>query len=574
MPDAAEARTSVPQFAVVNAAELLERLAYYGIVAVNTLYLQSLGHPAGTIGLLTAILLPLPYIVPLLTGAVAEKAGYKPMMLAAFVAYAGGFLLLASSSGLPLLVTGIVLLGVGAGMFKPLAAASVAHLTSPKDRSLGYNLYYMGVNVGGFLGPVLISLLAGDYRLAFLVGAAIMALDFLIILLAFRNPVPPQPQTRLLRSFRPLLDVLADRPFLLLLAIFSGFWFLYSMNFSFLTLYLDRFVAHPGWFRPELQQAIDPAFVVLLGLPLGRLAARRDPVRMMAAGIALSVAGFALLGLAASFPALVAGIIVSTAGEVLAYPGFLSYVSRIAPRDRVAVYQGYGFLPLFAGFLLGPIVGGALYGRLAEGAGRPALFWTLMCVVPLLSVAALLLYARAQAPRGERRRSGAAAAGIALLLIPALVAAGAAAGPAAAFGGREPAEPGPIDLGRWTGNATEGAAVEQDVPVPAGATGDVTLEFTWSDAAPEAPPGATNGPDSFRVAVRDALGGRASQEGANPFGGAGVLTLKVPLREGGGALTVTITLTSAGDVNLGPVAVVPDTSADWALAASLGPAGS
>jgi MFS family permease len=397
-----------------------------------------------------------------------------------------------------------------------------------------------------------------------------MAADFLLVAALFRNPVPPQPETRVLRSFRPLGEVLLNGRFMLLLLIFAGFWFLYVMNFSFLTLYLDRFVPKPDWFDANLQQAIDPLFVVILGIPLGNVAAKRNPVRMMALGIALSVAGFLLLGFVPQFWALVAGIIVSTAGEVLAYPGFLAYVSRIAPKDRVAVYQGFGFLPIFAGFTLGPIVGGALYGSIAEGAGRPAFFWALMAAVPILSIVAFLLYARAQEPREARTRRGLAAPVLALLLVPLVALAGLAAGTAASL--HSAAEPtGPLLLGDAVGTATEGQTVERTLSVPAGALGNVTLAFRWSDTTPSTPPGATNQPDTFQVTVLDALGERQTQKGSG-----GALGFAFPLRAGGGNLTVRLTLTDAGDVVLatpgGAVPVAPDTTADWSYTARLKPA--
>ncbi len=562
-----EATTSKGQFAVVNGSELLERLAYYGIVSVNGLYLKSLGHSTATIGLLSAILLPLPYIVPLLTGAIAEKVGYKPTMLAAFVAYASGFLLMAAATGLPLLIVGIVLLGLGAGMFKPLTAASIAHVTSPAHRSMGYNLYYMGINVGGFLGPVLIALLGTDYRLAFTLGAGIMLADFLLIALLFRNPVPPKRDTKLLGAFRPLAEVLRDRPFIVLLAIFAGFWFLYSMNFSFLTLYLDRFVPKPAWFDANLQQAIDPAFVILLGIPLGRLAARGDPVRWMTLGIALSAAGFLLLGLVATFPALVAGIIISTAGEVLAYPGFLSYVSRIAPRDRVAVYQGYGFLPIFAGFFLGPLVGGWLYGAIAEEQGRPALFWALMVGVGVLTVSAFLLYAHLLTPRAERKRAGLPAALAVLLLVPLLVLAGVAAGTQSSAAS-PPLAFEAATFAQRDGSTTEGQTTTVAFAIPADAAQNVTVRLTWFDPVATLP-GATNQPDTFALTLLDAQGHRvAAGTATNPVGTAGSVVLVVPAATFHGNVTAQVTLVSAGDTTFAGNTVTADTDNEWSLRAT------
>ncbi len=562
-------KTNIPQFLVVNGAELLERFAYYGIVAINALYLQSLGYSFKDIGFLSALLLALPYVVPVLTGFVAERVGYKPVMLAGFVLYGSGFLVLSSTTQFGFLAGGAILLAIGAGMFKPLTAASIAHLTSLDHRTMGYNLYYMGINVGGFLGPILVAKLEGNYQLAFLLGALIMAADFVLIFLLFRNPVAPQKAKNLRDAFAPFVQVLFDVPFQVLLLIFSGFWFLYVMNFTFLTLYTDSFLTLPTWFKPEMQQAIDPLFVILLGIPLGKLAQKSDPVRMMALGITLLVTGFLLIGFVSTFEALVAGIIIGTAGEVLAYPGFLNYVSRIAPKDRVAVYQGFGFLPLFVGFFFGPIVGGWLYEWLAKDLGRPVLFWVAMCIVPVIAIAAFLVYARLGTPREERTHRSAVFPIAVLLLIPLLFLGATAAGTREAH---PPLTETPLAtaamtfLNVKTGDLNEGQSTSLTVALPR-AVANVTFRLTWFDPV-STTPGTANQPDTFRLAIQDQAGHEiAKNEAANSGGTAGTIVLVVPAAQLPGNATVQVTLVSAGDTTttLGGQTVTPDTSNGWTL---------
>jgi len=575
--------TNVPAYLVVNTSELVERLAYYGVLSVNALYLASIGYSATVIGLLSAILLPLPYVVPLLAGPLAEKLGYKRVMLAAFVAYAAGFLLIGLVASLPALVGGIVLVGVGAGMFKPLTVAAVAHVTSLKHRTFAYSVYYVGINVGGFIGPLLMATLGHHYRLAFLVGAAAIAADFVLVLLLFRSPVEPQPHVSVLRAFRPLLEVLGDLRFVVLLAIFAGFWALYSMNFTFIILYLQAYVARPAFFTPGLQVSLESLCVVLLGVPLGRVASGRDGVRMMTVGIALLTAGFLLLGLVRWFPAYVAGVVLVAAGEVLAYPGFLSYVSRIAPKGRVAVYQGTGFLPLFAGFLVGPILAGPVYQSVVQTGRRPSLFWALMALIGVATLAAFLLYARALRPAAERapwwqgRPAAAlvAAAGVVLVLVG--VAAGSAVplppdsgGPSGSIGH---APPGMV-LAKASGTATSGGPPSAiQVQLPANTTANVTFVLAWSDEGPASPlPGATNQPDSFTlgVACNDRSGRGGSAHGANPQGAQGTVTLTLRCFHPG-AVNVTVEVQSQGTVFAGQT-VAPDGGNSWSLQAIAGPA--
>jgi proton-dependent oligopeptide transporter, POT family len=571
-----EGATDVRGFAVVNVSELVERLAYYGVLSIVALYLVDEGYGFATVGALFAVLLPLPYAVPMVAGPVASKFGYKPVMLVAFVAYASGFLLLAASSALPAIFGGVILVGVGAGLFKPLTAAAIGLVTAPRHRSLGYSVYYVGINIGGFVGPLLIALLGDEYRLAFLVGAAAIGVDFLLVAALFRNPLPAQRDLSVAASFRPLLEVLRNTRFLVLLATFVGFWMLYSMTFSFVILYLQAYVELPGWFRPSLQVSLESLCVILLGVPLGAVATRMGAIPTMVAGVILLVAGFAVVGLFPVFPLFVLGILLVAAGEVFAYPGFLAYVSQIAPRDRVAVYQGYGFLPLFAGFLLGPLVAGAIYGPLVRQGGRPALFWAVMCAIGLLTLAALLAYARwTRAPEPEpARRRGAVLPLLPILVALLLVGGGLAAGervalpPGSGGGGPGPADVPPgLLLADQAGTLQEGETTEVTVSVPDGAA-NVTYVLTWRDEGSGSPlPGAANQPDRFVLTVlhNDQSGRGEDQTGTNPPGGEGRLELTLSHK---GAVQVGITLLAAGDTTALGQTVAADTGNAWTLVAT------
>ena len=578
-----EGRTRFGQFAVVNASELLERLAYYGVLSVTGLFLRDEGYTAVAIGILLGILLPLPYVVPLLAAPLAARRGYKPVMLASFVGYASGFLLILASSslsgpqasplsstlGLVVVLAGIVLVGIGAGLFKPLTAAAIGLLTSLKHRNIGYSIYYVGINVGGFFGPLLLASW-GEYWIAYLLGAVAIAADFLLILVLFRNPLDPQPGLPLSESVRPFREVLANRRFLALLAIFSGFWFVYSMALTWIIPYLQDFVERPGWFRASWQVSLEALCVMVLGVPLGALANRVEAVRTMAAGITLLVAGFLLVGFFPSFPVFVTGVVLIAAGEVLAYPGFLSYVSRIAPPDRVAVYQGVGFLPLFVGFLFGPMVAGSLYGTLVDEGNRPALFWAIMASVGVCALAALLVYAKrirpADAGRAPRWQGIPAAVAVVLLGVAAVAAA------AAADQRVELAPPvdeiPPLDAGAVIysaeGTSEEGGTTEQAVAIPGGA-GNVSFILAWTDEPAASPvPGATNQPDEFRLEVFDRFNTRIAE--ASGTTGSFEVEAAFP---GSTEVTVAITLLSAGDTVLLGQPAGADTGNAWGLTVSV-----
>src|SRR5512137_1561938 len=84
-------------FWVANVMELFERAAYYGMNSVLAVYLTDrvaeggLGFSEESVGFLQAIVYALTYVVPILGGALAEKFGYRRMLIAAFSLLSFGY---------------------------------------------------------------------------------------------------------------------------------------------------------------------------------------------------------------------------------------------------------------------------------------------------------------------------------------------------------------------------------------------------------------------------------------------------------------------------------------------------
>jgi POT family proton-dependent oligopeptide transporter len=563
-PAPREDRTQIGQFAVTNVAELLERSAYYGFTSILGLYLVELGHSGLVVGAVSVILLALPYVFPLLTSPIAEKLGYKPVMLVALGCYAAGFAVLASSDAIGAIVGGTALVAAGAGGFKPIATATIAHVTALRHRSLGFTIYYTGINVGGFAGPFIVAKLTDSLAAGFVVAGSIMVAALVLTLFLYRSPQPPQ-DVSVGRALAKLGAIFEDMRLVVLLLVFSGFWFLYSMNFSFLVLYLDQFVELPAWFEPSLQQSYNPLIVMVLAIPIGALATKKDPRVMMTIGVLLYVIGFSILGFVQHVNAFFVGLFVATVGEILAYPAFLTYIAGIAPKDRVAVYQSYGFLPLFIGFFFGPLLVGPAYDALATQQGRPELFWAIPISVGLLSLAGFL--ATALPKEGVSRKGGFARAGLVLLLVPVLF------GAAALAGSNEEAGPGGTPglvmqgLPLLEGSSQEGSPTARGFEVPAESRGNLTFRLAWTDEAAQG--GATNRPDTLRLTVeRDGIE-IAAAEGTNGAGGQGEAIVVVPA-EPGARLTLHITVVAAGDQVaavplLGDQALAADTGNEWSV---------
>ncbi|HUR68585.1 MAG TPA: hypothetical protein VM370_05005, partial [Candidatus Thermoplasmatota archaeon] len=216
------------------------------------------------------------------------------------------------------------------------------------------------------------------------------------------------------------------------------------------------------------------------------------------------------------------------------------------------------------GLFFGAGVGGVLYGRFAQQAGTPAVFWAIMSAVALVTVAALVIYNRfitppvpVAEPVQKRRRGAFGALGafgvalLALLMVPALiVAAGAipgsqpveSASASADDGGLDAANLATLTMPQDAGTAAEGEVVTKTITLPDNATGTMTLTLAWTDEAAGTPTG-TNAPDTFKIHVMKPDGTMVESEESS----SGELEFVV---EGiaGGAYEIGVELVNAGDV--------------------------
>jgi POT family proton-dependent oligopeptide transporter len=192
-------------FWVANTIELFERFAWYGFFMLFANYLTKSSELGGLefsqsqkgwiMGVGTAIV----YFLPVITGAIADKWGYKRVLILAFIVYASAFLLMPQFTSFAGVFFIYTYLAIGAALFKPVISATIAKTTTEKNASIGFGIFYMMVNVGSFFGPLLtLAFKDTSYELVFYISAAIISINF-ILLLFYREPLK---KNRSVPSFR------------------------------------------------------------------------------------------------------------------------------------------------------------------------------------------------------------------------------------------------------------------------------------------------------------------------------------------------------------------------------------
>jgi proton-dependent oligopeptide transporter, POT family len=151
-------------------AEFWERFAYYGMRALLAVYVATAffsALPAGearaqaslTYGAYTALI----YGTGIFGGFVADRyLGYRPSILLGGALMAAGLFLLLIAD-LNWFLVGLAVIVVGNGLFKPNISAMVGQLYAPADprRDSGFTIFYMGINAGGALAPLICGTLIG-----------------------------------------------------------------------------------------------------------------------------------------------------------------------------------------------------------------------------------------------------------------------------------------------------------------------------------------------------------------------------------------------------------------------------
>jgi proton-dependent oligopeptide transporter, POT family len=358
----------------------------------------NVGIESWTVGILLTLLMPLIYFLPLLSTSLAAKYGFKKLLLFSYITLATGYIILGFGYSIAIIVLAILVIGLGSGFEKALIAASISHSADEKNRDYAFNFYYWIINLGSFAIPLLLTFIfiPAQYGSVFFLMALFIFCSFLVIALSYTNPIEPDPSMPTLKAIKDLRIIFKDLRFAYVLIIYAGFWFMFSMKQPYMPLFMTDFKIMPSWFTVTLFATINPGTIITLGRVWGLVIKNRtiDSLKLLIIGITLASIGLLILGLSMHPVLFVVGIIVFSFGELMAYPSFLSYVSKIPPKDKVSVYMGYSFMPQAIGFTLGNLIGGFLYFYIAEGLAMGRLFWAIIASVGFLSVSCFMHYDR------------------------------------------------------------------------------------------------------------------------------------------------------------------------------------
>ncbi len=381
-------------FWVANTMELFERWAWYGLFAVLALYLTkstdegALGftqsQKGSIMGTVTAIL----YFLPLITGAIADRVGYKKVLIIAFLILSTSYLTMGYVKTYFAVYVAFLFVALGAALFKPIVSATVAKTTNDETSSIGFGIFYMIVNIGGFVGPIFSSKLreAFGWRIVFIMAASAILVNLIIAVFFFKEPEREKTKDKIGEAIKKSLSniwiALKDMRLLVFLIIMVGFWTMFNQLFYTLPNFIDQWVdtkviynaiasispglasaigTPEGTIAPEMMVNLDAGAIILFQILISSLVMKLRPVNAIITGILVNAIGIGIAFSQHNGLYVILGILIFAIGEMASSPKFTEYIGKIAPKNKEALYMGTSFLPVAAGNFITGFLSGDVY---------------------------------------------------------------------------------------------------------------------------------------------------------------------------------------------------------------------
>jgi POT family proton-dependent oligopeptide transporter len=369
--------------------EMWERFSYYGMRAFLILYMVApvtaggLGFGDADAASIYGTYTGSAWAAAILGGLVADRllGQYRTVLIGGIIIAAGHFTL--AFKALPFFYTGLALIVMGTGLLKPNVSTLVGSLYPAGDtrRDAGFSIFYMGINLGAFIGPLVAGYLA--QRVNWHVGFAAAGVGMTFGLVQYvlgrnrlqggiarlgQKPDRPTANTAAAGRTAETSGGFSSDEMKRIGAIFIFFlaavlfWGAYEQAGSTLNLFADRYTrleifgfSFPSsWF-----QSVQPIFVIILAPVFGWLWLRLGPREpsvpaKFALGLFFMSLSFLVLVPAGALASgegvrvspwwLIASYFVSELGELCISPVGLSAVTKLAPLRIVGLMMGVWFL--------------------------------------------------------------------------------------------------------------------------------------------------------------------------------------------------------------------------------------
>ncbi len=386
-------------FWLASFMELMERWAWYGIFTLFGLYLVGstdeggLGFNHIQKGNIMANVTAILYFLPIFFGVIADRIGYKLSLVIAYIIMIVGYYFMGEVNTYWSMYMIFLLVAIGAAFFKPVASAIVARNTDETTGTMGFGIFYMMVNIGGFIGPAMSSYLRTEFgwKIIFIQAAVVIGVNLLMVLLFYKEPKVEKKHkepilTEIKNSVLNIIEALKDKRLTILLILMIGFWTMFNQLFYTLPNFIEDWVnsaqisnwinenlpflgktlTQDGQVKAEWFTNIDSLMIILFQVSVSFFVIKMRHINAIIRGSIIATIGVSLTFFTHNVWFTVIGTMIFAIGEMMSSPTLSSFIALITPKGKEGLYQGTYFLPVAAGNFFTGFIAGDLYQKWSD----------------------------------------------------------------------------------------------------------------------------------------------------------------------------------------------------------------
>lgn len=306
----------------------------------------------------------------LIGGKLTDCFGRKKILIIFNSIGAIGYLIAAGLGTSVYIIPMVILSGFFMGVSQPASGGLVADITTPKNRDGAYSLFYMAMNVGYTISPIVGGILLKNYLwLLFLLDGATSLISVLLILIFIPESIHKEKvnlgEDRKYEKHMEgsILKVLLKRPILIFFAlVMFGYSFVYS-QWSFLyPLNISKMVPSNGAGFYGLLVSLNAVIVITMTPLITKLIlGKKSIIRIFLGGILYTV-GFGMMGFVSSISFVYISVIILTVGEIVVTTSSGPFIANHTPASHRGRMEAV--LPIIMGF--GYTIGPAVVGQILK----------------------------------------------------------------------------------------------------------------------------------------------------------------------------------------------------------------
>ena len=333
------------------------------IIPILPLYAKSFRAEEWQIGLLLGCYSFMQFLASPVLGYISDRIGRKPVLLVSLIGSAIGYAVMANAVSLTMLFVARIIAGI-CGASVGTAAAYIADITPPENRSRRMGLIGAAFGVGFVLGPAIGGILSHFWTVGpFWFGAGVAIVNAIAVVLFL-----PEPEKHVKRSevAAPVGPEATDRTGVDKIFILVATYFVAIAGFAIVTMIYPQ-VLDRRFALNSTQISMVFVFLGLVGAfiqggAIGRLSKRFGDYKLAATGLILMAISMAVMPFAQNIWSFLLFTFGLAAGNSLAQPTLTAMASRLAASTAqgrvIGTVQSAGSL----GRVVGPSAGGFMLG--------------------------------------------------------------------------------------------------------------------------------------------------------------------------------------------------------------------